>query len=127
MASTTEDDTPHDGAPTSWSSEIDQLASGASGLQKRQRLILVSAANSDQNAFIGGNYLAVSDHPDNELESPAQAWNAISVGAYTQKVTMPPGEPGACAALAHLELAILLADQARPDGESEEHPRSPKS
>ncbi|KAA9382695.1 S8 family peptidase [Neorhizobium galegae] len=94
LASTTEDDTPHDGAPTSWSSEIDQLASGASGLQVRQRLILVSAGNSDQNAFIGGNYLAVSDHPDNELESPAQAWNAISVGAYTQKVTLPPGEPG---------------------------------
>lgn len=94
LASTTEDDTPHDGAPTSWSSEIDQLASGASGLQKRQRLILVSAGNSDQNAFTGGNYLAVSDHPNNELESPAQAWNAISVGAYTQKVTLPPGEPG---------------------------------
>lgn len=98
LASTTEDDTPHDGAPTSWSSEIDQLASGASGLQKRQRLILVSAGNSDQNAFTGGNYLAVSDHPDNELESPAQAWNAISVGAYTQKVTLPPGEPGICVA-----------------------------
>ncbi len=98
LASTTEDDTPHDGAPTSWSSEIDQLASGASGLQKRKRLILVSAGNSDQNAFIAGDYLAVSDHPDNELESPAQAWNAISVGAYTQKVTMPPGEPGICVA-----------------------------
>ena len=26
MASTTDEDTPHDGAPTSWSSEIDQLA-----------------------------------------------------------------------------------------------------
>ncbi|NKK74023.1 S8 family serine peptidase [Rhizobium anhuiense] len=98
LASTTEDDTPHDGAPTSWSSEIDQLASGASGLQKRQRLVLVSAGNSDQNAFTGGNYLAISDQPDNELESPAQAWNAISVGAYTQKVTMPPGEPGVCIA-----------------------------
>ena len=98
LASTTEDDTPHDGAPTSWSSEIDQLASGASGLQKRPRLILVSAGNSDQNAFTGGNYLAVSDHPDNELESPAQAWNAITVGAYTQKVTLPPGEPGVCVA-----------------------------
>ncbi|MBB4402914.1 MULTISPECIES: S8 family peptidase [Rhizobium/Agrobacterium group] len=98
LASTTEDDTPHDGAPTSWSSEIDQLASGASGLQRRQRLILVSAGNSDQNAFTGGNYLAVSDHPDNELESPAQAWNAISVGAFTQKVTLPPEEPGVCVA-----------------------------
>ncbi|MEY9625093.1 hypothetical protein ABIA27_000128 [Sinorhizobium fredii] len=98
LASTTEDDTPHDGAPTSWSSEIDQLASGASGVQKRQRLILVSAGNSDQNAFTGANYLAVSDNPDNELESPAQAWNVISVGAYTEKVTLPLGEPGVCLA-----------------------------
>jgi hypothetical protein len=98
LASTTEDDTPHDGAPTSWSSEIDQLTSGASGLQRRQRLILISAGNSDQNAFGGDNYLAVSDHPDNELESPAQAWNAISVGAYTEKVVLPPGEPGVCVA-----------------------------
>ena len=98
LASTTEDDTPHDGAPTSWSSEIDQLAGGASGLQRRQRLILVSAGNSDQNAFGGGDYLAVSDGPDNELESPAQAWNAVSVGAYTQKVVLPPGEAGVCVA-----------------------------
>ena len=29
MASTTDEDTPHDGAPTSWSSEIDQLAAKA--------------------------------------------------------------------------------------------------
>ena len=43
MASTTEDDTPHDGAPTSWSSEIDQLAAGASGLKKVARLLLISA------------------------------------------------------------------------------------
>lgn len=98
LASTTEDDTPHDGAPTSWSSEVDQLTAGASGIQRRQRLILVSAGNSNQNAFTGGNYLAVSDNPDNELESPAQAWNAISVGAYTEKVTLPLGEPGVCVA-----------------------------
>lgn len=98
LASTTEDDTPHDGAPTSWSSEIDQLAAGISGLQKRQRLLLVSAGNSDQNAFKSANYLSISDHPDNELESPSQAWNAICVGAYTQKVTLPPGEPGTCVA-----------------------------
>ncbi len=31
LASTTSDDHPHDGAPTSWSTEIDQLAAGTSG------------------------------------------------------------------------------------------------
>src|SRR3546814_4574123 len=37
MAATTGEDTPHDGAPTSWSSEIDQLSSGASGAQGHKR------------------------------------------------------------------------------------------
>jgi len=95
LASTTEDDSPHDGAPTSWSSEIDQLAAGVSGIRQSPRLVLVSAGNSDQNKFGNANYLSVSDHPDNEIESPAQAWNAICIGAHTEKSVLPPGEPGA--------------------------------
>lgn len=94
MASTTEDDTPHDGAPTSWSSEIDQLTAGVSGEKKIKRLLLVSAGNSNQDQFGNGNYLAVCDHPNNELESPAHAWNAICVGAYTEKNVLPVGEVG---------------------------------
>jgi hypothetical protein len=85
MASTTEEDTPHDGAPTSWSSEIDQLIAGASGLKKIQRLFLVSAGNTNQNLFQNDDYLSISHHPDNEIESPAHAWNAICVGDYTNK------------------------------------------
>ncbi len=95
LATTTQDDTPHDGAPTSWSTEVDQLASGASGGQQRQRLFLASAGNSDQNRFGNHDYLAVSDDPDNEIESPAQSWNAVCVGAFTEKVALPLGEPGA--------------------------------
>ena len=68
MASTTEDDTPHDGAPTSWSSEIDQLTVGASGLKKIPRLFLVSAGNTDQNLFGNGDYLVTSHLPENEIE-----------------------------------------------------------
>jgi hypothetical protein len=94
LAVTTVTDTPHDGAPTSWSSEIDQIAAGASGLNRQQRLVLVSAGNSDQNRFGNGDYLAVCDDPDNEIESPAQAWNAICVGAYTNKSILPAGDPG---------------------------------
>jgi Subtilase family len=94
MASTTEDDTPHDGAPTSWSSEIDQLISGASGLKKTARLLLVSAGNTNQNLFGNGDYLATCHLPDNEIESPAHAWNAICVGAYTEKSDLPAGQPG---------------------------------
>lgn len=94
MASTTEDDTPHDGAPTSWSSEIDQLTAGVSGINKIRRLLLVSAGNTNQNQFGNDDYLTVCDLPDNELESPAHAWNAICVGAYTEKNVLPAGEVG---------------------------------
>ncbi len=94
LATTTEDDTPHDGAPTSWSSEVDQLASGASGDRKKERLILVSAGNTNQNLFEKSNYLNVCDLPDHEIESPAQSWNAICVGAYTEKSVLPAGTIG---------------------------------
>lgn len=92
MTSTTGEDTPHDGAPTSWSSEIDQLAVGISGDVTTHRLIVASAGNTDNFTFGAGDYLNRCDHEDNEIESPAQAWNAISVGAYTEKIQLPMGE-----------------------------------
>lgn len=93
MAVTTGEDTPHDGAPTSWSSEIDQLAAGVSGQLDNRRLILISAGNTDSGAFGAGDYLDTCDHVDNEIESPAQAWNALCVGAFTEKTHLPPDEP----------------------------------
>lgn len=93
MTSTTGEDTPHDGAPTSWSTEVDQLAAGVSGEVKQQRLVLVSAGNTDNFTFGTGNYLDRCDHEDNEIESPAQAWNVVSVGAFTEKTVLPNGEP----------------------------------
>jgi len=94
MAVTTSDDTPHDGAPTSWSSEVDQLAAGISGERDTKRLILISAGNTNNCSFGSGNYLDTCDHEDNEIESPAQAWNALTVGAYTEKTQLPPEELG---------------------------------
>lgn len=93
MAATTGEDTPHDGAPTSWSSEVDQLTAGASGLTDTKRLMLISAGNTITDKFTAGNYLAVCDHPDHEVESPAQAWNPICVGAFTEKMALPQGQP----------------------------------
>lgn len=92
MAATTGEDTPHDGAPTSWSSELDQLTAGASGANLK-RLMLISAGNTITDRFGAGNYLDVCDHPDHEIESPAQSWNAICVGAFTEKMAMPQGQP----------------------------------
>jgi len=92
MASTTGEDTPHDGAPTSWSSEVDQLSSGVSGEIDTRRLFMISAGNTDNFSFGAGNYLETCDHEDNEIESPAQSWNALCVGAYTEKTQLPPAE-----------------------------------
>lgn len=92
MPVTTGEDTPHDGAPTSWSSAIDELAAGVLGQQKIKRLLLISAGNTDNFTFGAGNYLDQCDHPDNEIQAPAQAWNALCVGAYTEKTALPPGE-----------------------------------
>ena len=93
VTATTGEDTPHDGAPTSWSSEMDQLASGVSGQRDERRLILVAVGNTDNFRFGSGDYLNLCDDPDNEVQSPAQAWNAITVGAYTEKHQLPAGEP----------------------------------
>lgn len=92
MAVTTDEDTPHDGAPTSWSTEVDQLAVGVSGTRNEPRLILVSAGNTDNFKFGAGSYLDHCDHEEHEIESPAQAWNALCVGAYTEKTLLPNGE-----------------------------------
>ncbi len=93
-ANSTEDDTPHDGAPTSWSTEIDQLTAGVSGITRTLRLIINSVGNTFQDTFGNDNYLAACDELRHEILSPAQAWNAISVGAYTEKGLLPEGEMG---------------------------------
>jgi hypothetical protein len=68
------------GAPTSWSAAIDVLCSGAD--DDIQRLFFISTGNiADEKEWLS--------YPDNNLlhsiEDPAQAWNAITVGAYTEK------------------------------------------
>lgn len=84
LANTTDDDTPHSGAPTSWSAELDQLAVGRSGTQPHRRLFVTSAGNLMPQHGGTADYLARCDDDDAEIESPAQAWNAISVGAMTE-------------------------------------------
>lgn len=70
------------GIPTSWSAEIDQFSSGAEDGQ--QRLFVISAGNNR-------SLLPNLDHWEQlhlaEIEDPAQAWNALTIGAYTEKTT----------------------------------------
>jgi hypothetical protein len=68
------------GRPSSWSGEVDNLAFGDG---ENQRLIIVSAGNiRDEELW--------QNYPNSNLESsvqnPAQAWNALVAGAYTEKV-----------------------------------------
>lgn len=83
------------GQPTSWSAAVDALAAGRSFDQKNgslvyldaaepgaHRLFVLSAGNVDVGKF-SVNHL---DRSDLELvHDPAQSWNAIAVGAYTEK------------------------------------------
>ncbi|MEQ1622885.1 MAG: S8 family serine peptidase [Methylococcales bacterium] len=70
------------GRPSSWSAMVDRLASDADGAGQFRRLIILSAGNiKGKNAWDG--------YPDslstNLIHDPGQAWNAITVGAFTEK------------------------------------------
>lgn len=68
------------GRPSSWSAAIDNLACGA--INDTRRLVLVSAGNTtfDQR----WRYPVSNENAS--IEDPAQAWNALTVGGYTEKV-----------------------------------------
>src|SRR5262249_49093209 len=82
----TEPDRP--GQPTLWSASIDALAAGVDAVRDGEQLKLLSAPDVNATRLIivaAGNvdsyhsdYLAESD--TSVIESPAQAWNALTVG-----------------------------------------------
>lgn len=78
----TASDTRDQGKPSSWSAELDQLASGAQDENEPRRLIIVSAGNT-----IAETNDAAKQYPTIQLtdsvHDPAQSWNALTVGAYT--------------------------------------------
>ena len=69
------------GRPTSWSGALDNLASGAEDGQRR--LIVVSGGNVDDS----GDWLRYPEsNKTKPVHDPGQSWNALTVGAYTDKV-----------------------------------------
>ncbi|AEF85599.1 Y4bN protein [Treponema primitia ZAS-2] len=72
-----------DGTPSSWSGSIDTIISGADDDTKR--LFFISAGNVDFSDMKAG-------YPDANLispvQSPGQAWNAITVGAFSNDITI---------------------------------------
>ena len=67
------------GRPSSWSGAIDNATFGDGNDKK---LVIISAGNINPNDW--------ADYPNSNLASsiqnPAQSWNALTVGAYTEKV-----------------------------------------
>ena len=89
MAVTARDDRDR-GRPSAWSAAIDSLAVDFDGDDANPRLLIVSAGNvRDSNAW--SDY-PVSNDTDG-VHDPAQAWNALTVGACTDLVRIT--EPGA--------------------------------
>lgn len=72
---------PSTGRPSSWSAELDQLCFANSHAQ----VVTVAAGNVD-TAVSRGDYPARNDLE--AIKDPGQAWNALTVGAYTEKVNL---------------------------------------
>ena len=71
------------GQPSAWSAALDSLAADADGHGAHPRLLVVSAGNiEDSNAW--PNYPDSND--TDGVHDPAQAWNALTIGAYTNLV-----------------------------------------
>ncbi|MCR4612042.1 MAG: S8 family peptidase [Lachnospiraceae bacterium] len=81
------------GVPTSWSASIDALLAGVDDeiADNRRRLMCISAGNTQVTEIAEANdYLsAILTHT---VENPGQAWNAITVGAYTDKTIVAKKE-----------------------------------
>ncbi len=74
------------GQPSSWSAAVDALAAGTfegAGKARQRRLFLVSAGNLRSP---GVEHLNRSD--TEPVHDPAQAWNALTVGACTHKTVL---------------------------------------
>lgn len=74
----TSDDTRDRGRPSSWSAEVDQVCSGAE--DDMRRLFILSAGNSSLTDRANYPHAQETD----SVHDPAQSWNALTVGSYTQ-------------------------------------------
>ncbi|MEC4615513.1 S8 family peptidase [Tsukamurella tyrosinosolvens] len=91
----TEPDNP--GEPTLWSAAVDALAVGTESGRDGDEFQLVSEPDPEASRLIvvaaGNVETYMSDYADNSdlspIEDPAQAWNALTVGAHTELTDAP--------------------------------------
>jgi hypothetical protein len=102
MAVTVDGPDGSDGRPTSYSASFDALAFGTDIARRDDgiellgqpdphaaRLFVLSAGNVPADQWTT-DHLALSDVE--QVQNPAQSWNALTVGAYTEKVNPPAAE-----------------------------------
>ena len=90
------------GQPSSWSATLDALAAGRSVVTDNDGLVyLDEATDAAHRLFVvsaGNIYTWEDDHlarSDVEpVQDPAQAWNVLTVGAFTELDTMAHAPPG---------------------------------
>ena len=85
------------GRPSAWSAAVDSLAADVDGYGANPRLLVVSAGNVvDPVAWF--------NYPDSNetdgIHDPAQAWNALTVGAFTELVQMTESDTDGYAPIA---------------------------
>ncbi|MBN1698882.1 MAG: S8 family peptidase [Spirochaetales bacterium] len=78
------------GRPSSWSGAIDKLSSGADDNIKR--LIILCAGNAMTEQNIDFTYKYPDSNMTDSIHDPGQSWNAITVGAHTEKVRITDPE-----------------------------------
>lgn len=78
------------GQPTAWSGTLDKLSFGETE-DTPKRLFLVSAGNTD----LASRHDYLASNLTDGIHDPAQSWNAITVGAYADRVMIrSPGFAG---------------------------------
>ena len=85
------------GRPSAWSAAVDALAADVDGKGEHPRLLVLSAGNID-------DLKEWADYPHSNdtdgAHDPAQAWNALTIGAFTDRVRITEPDAGGFAPIA---------------------------
>jgi len=73
------------GRPSAWSATVDRLASDYDGNGQFPRLFVLCTGNTQDGQSWSAYPASLSTRG---IRDPGQAWNALTVGAYTEKVTI---------------------------------------
>ena len=85
------------GRPSAWSATIDRLASDYDGAGQFPRLFVLCAGNIEE----GGEWaMYPASLSTSGIRDPGQAWNALTVGAFTEKVHITEADAQHFAAIA---------------------------